>query len=311
MLKKTTAKQKNPSKIRNLRKRKGLTLEDLSGITGISVSYLSRIEAKSRRLNSDTLGRISAALGCHAAELLDDVLSHQREDSPFRLMNQPAYSGALWKNINEGNPTILDQTMAQFYPMIMGMSNESRAALLRHALTLLISQISGNQTLAGTESQILHESKGDNYNTNQATSPLSVLQELPVYRQTTSAETDNDLSIDFAIPVRWIPRPTELIGISTAFALEISDHSLAPKYRPGDIILVNPNRSVSPGCSSIIMKKDNHILVKEYVETKEDRVFLKEFSMTAEDNQDKNRLEIANDELQNMYRIVGTIENAA
>lgn len=309
MLKNTT-KTKNLSKIRTLRKRKGLTLEDLSGITGISVSYLSRIEAKSRRLNSDTLGRISAALDCHPAELLDDVLSQQREDSPFRSMNHTAYSGALWKNINEGNPTILDQTMAQFYPMIMGMTNESRAALLRYALTLLISQISKSQAGGVAEANDkFQESKGE-YN-QSTSSPLSVLQELPVYRQT-SASGDQDLTIDFTNPVRWISRPPELIGISTAFALEVSDHSLAPKYRPGDIILVNPNRSVSPGCSSIIMKKDNHILVKEYVQTKEDKVFLKEFSMNPEDvSADKNFLEIANDDLQNMYRIIGTIENAA
>jgi transcriptional regulator with XRE-family HTH domain len=55
-----------------LRKRTGLTLEILSELTGISVSYLSRLESGSRRLNTDLIRRLSSAFNCDPAELLVD-----------------------------------------------------------------------------------------------------------------------------------------------------------------------------------------------------------------------------------------------
>ncbi len=55
-----------------LRKSIGLTLEGLSEITGISISYLSRLESGSRRLNTDLISRLSKAFGCDPAELLQD-----------------------------------------------------------------------------------------------------------------------------------------------------------------------------------------------------------------------------------------------
>lgn len=73
--------EKEPKKRNNvithlkyLRKRAGLTLENLSQITGISVSYLSRLESGARRLNTDLIKRLSKAFGCDPAELLQDTV---------------------------------------------------------------------------------------------------------------------------------------------------------------------------------------------------------------------------------------------
>tara|TARA_R110002095_G_scaffold201510_1_gene182420 strand:- start:543 stop:1352 length:810 start_codon:yes stop_codon:yes gene_type:complete len=56
--------------LRELRIRKGCTLEELSEITKLSPSYLSRLESGSRRLNADIIQRLSLALSCGPAELL-------------------------------------------------------------------------------------------------------------------------------------------------------------------------------------------------------------------------------------------------
>ncbi len=56
--------------LRELRIRTGCTLEELSEITKMSPSYLSRLESGSRRLNADIIQRLSLALGCNPAELL-------------------------------------------------------------------------------------------------------------------------------------------------------------------------------------------------------------------------------------------------
>jgi transcriptional regulator with XRE-family HTH domain/phage repressor protein C with HTH and peptisase S24 domain len=304
-----TNKQKNMSKIKILRKRQGLTLEDLSGATGISVSYLSRIEAGSRRLNADTLSRIAGSLRCHPADLLDDVLPKREDaasyDAPYGYSNIPSN----WVS-NPRAPSALDQTMAQFYPMIAGMNNQSRAALLRHALTLSIAQIGGAMPAdSATSGNNPSENNSQDTYGGKNQSPLSALQELPVYTQgvdSSGAQTQ----IDFKNPTRWILRPAELIGVPTAFALEVTTNQLEPKYRAGDIILINPTRTLSPGCSSIILKKDNGILVKEYINKVDDKVILREFGSHAADEKE-NQLEISNSELQSMYRIIGSIENAA
>jgi transcriptional regulator with XRE-family HTH domain len=59
--------------LKYLRKRSGYTLETLSEITSISISYLSRLESGSRRLNTDLIRRLSHAFGCEPAELLQEV----------------------------------------------------------------------------------------------------------------------------------------------------------------------------------------------------------------------------------------------
>lgn len=59
------------SSLKLLRRSRGLTLEGLSELTGISPSYLSRLEGGARRLNTDLLERLSAVLGCQPGELLN------------------------------------------------------------------------------------------------------------------------------------------------------------------------------------------------------------------------------------------------
>ena len=58
--------------LKYLRKKNGYTLESLSKVTNISISYLSRLESGSRRLNTDLIRRLSHAFGCDPSELLQD-----------------------------------------------------------------------------------------------------------------------------------------------------------------------------------------------------------------------------------------------
>jgi transcriptional regulator with XRE-family HTH domain len=68
-----------------LRKRTGLTLEILSELTGISVSYLSRLESGSRRLNTDLIRRLSNAFSCDPAELLVDKIHEESALLPTEI----------------------------------------------------------------------------------------------------------------------------------------------------------------------------------------------------------------------------------
>lgn len=69
------ARRNKQSSLKMLRRSRGLTLEGLSELTGISPSYLSRLEGGARRLNTDLLERLSAVLGCQPGELLNSSLT--------------------------------------------------------------------------------------------------------------------------------------------------------------------------------------------------------------------------------------------
>lgn len=65
-------KRSKQSSLKILRRARSLTLEALSELTGISPSYLSRLESGGRRLNTDLLERLSAVLGCQPGDLLNN-----------------------------------------------------------------------------------------------------------------------------------------------------------------------------------------------------------------------------------------------
>lgn len=71
--------------LKYLRKKSGYTLETLSEITNISISYLSRLESGSRRLNTDLIRRLSHAFSCSPAELLQEVMHDSSVITPVEF----------------------------------------------------------------------------------------------------------------------------------------------------------------------------------------------------------------------------------
>ncbi|WP_342262168.1 helix-turn-helix transcriptional regulator [Alphaproteobacteria bacterium endosymbiont of Tiliacea citrago] len=56
--------QRNAKVLRALRKKKEYTLYDLSKLSGLSPSYISRLEAGARRLNTEIISKLALALNC-------------------------------------------------------------------------------------------------------------------------------------------------------------------------------------------------------------------------------------------------------
>jgi len=65
-----SAKLNNTKKIKEQRKKMSLSLKQLSEISGISISHLSRIEQGNRRPSIRTLQKIVKPLGFNLQELL-------------------------------------------------------------------------------------------------------------------------------------------------------------------------------------------------------------------------------------------------
>lgn len=54
-----------------------------------------------------------------------------------------------------------------------------------------------------------------------------------------------------APPIDWVGRPKGLQGVAGIFAIRIEGNSMAPWREPGELVFVNANRVVTPGCHVI------------------------------------------------------------
>ncbi len=73
--------------VRQLRKREGLTLEDLSKRSGISISVLSKLERNQNLVELETLYRLARAFDLAASDLLslaESVSAHRKQAEHYR-----------------------------------------------------------------------------------------------------------------------------------------------------------------------------------------------------------------------------------
>ena len=73
------------NRIKELRRAKNLTLQELAELVGSSNQQISQLETGRRRLNVDWLERLSKELGCHPLEILDDGVWAKTEKEKILL----------------------------------------------------------------------------------------------------------------------------------------------------------------------------------------------------------------------------------
>ncbi len=79
------------NKIRRIRKKKGLTLKDLSKLSDYSINYLSQVERGLSSPTIETLMKVTSALGL---DLIDFFAENNPEESPkvIRLLERKTFS---------------------------------------------------------------------------------------------------------------------------------------------------------------------------------------------------------------------------
>ncbi len=94
------------SPLYTIRKQQGLTLSVLAKATGISASYLSRIESRSRRMNEDIINRLCIVLKCSPVQLISSPIKKYDEyeyRSASALCDLPVYQTITGDAIPGGN----------------------------------------------------------------------------------------------------------------------------------------------------------------------------------------------------------------
>lgn len=80
-------------------------------------------------------------------------------------------------------------------------------------------------------------------------------RDLPVYGTAHGSvvpKLGESFALDPARVVRQVRRPTALFGVRDAYAIYVAGESMAPLYRPGDLLVVDPNKPPRPGDTVVL-----------------------------------------------------------
>lgn len=215
--------------LRTIRLSRGLTLGELADTTGFSASYLSRLESGNRRLNIDTIVKLSKSLECSPNDLLS-----QNIDVP------------------ETTLTALRET-------------ESFEALVPKNYTL------------------------------------------PVYR------VCEEGSLDFSTTTDRVPCSKEWAEIPGAFAFEVKNDNMDPRYRSGDTLIVHPGRVLKTGITVFVLLNDYRFVIGEFIapkraEDEKETGFSFEIKPYAA-GQSQDSMTISTKEIFSLSRVVGRLES--
>lgn len=114
----STVVSKTAQVLRHLRKQRKLTLGQLANMCGLSPSYISRLEAADRRLNSEIAYKIADALGCSGDELFRLEFSESGVITSSFKKNLPLYrvlSEGVGVSNNPYSVIVFSEPMDHYY----------------------------------------------------------------------------------------------------------------------------------------------------------------------------------------------------
>ncbi|NBO20152.1 MAG: S24 family peptidase, partial [Proteobacteria bacterium] len=78
-------------------------------------------------------------------------------------------------------------------------------------------------------------------------------------------------------PIDQVPRPHYLAHVKDAYAVYVVGDSMAPMYRPRQLLFVNPYKPPVSGSGVVITLADGAVLIKEFVRQKPTGMVVREY----------------------------------
>jgi transcriptional regulator with XRE-family HTH domain len=76
--------------------------------------------------------------------------------------------------------------------------------------------------------------------------------------------TDQEMFLEDG-PIGYTPRPANLGGVRSAYAIYMVGDSMEPRYEPGWLLHVNPFKPPTRGRDVVVYKKGQAVLIKQFV----------------------------------------------
>ena len=99
-------------------------------------------------------------------------------------------------------------------------------------------------------------------------------------------------------PIGYTPRPANLGGVRSAYAIYMVGDSMEPRYEPGWLLHVNPFKPPTRGRDVVVYKHDNAVLIKQFVGWEGDTLVLRQLNPP-------DTLHIARAEVRECHLVVG------
>ncbi|PWC39879.1 LexA family transcriptional regulator [Azospirillum sp. TSO35-2] len=103
-------------------------------------------------------------------------------------------------------------------------------------------------------------------------------------------------------PIDWIARPDYLKNARDPYAMYVVGESMMPRFRPAQLLHVNPHKPPAPGAGVVVVKRNKAVLVKEFVRRGPDAVTLREYQPA------DREFAVALEDLDTLHTVVGLQE---
>ncbi len=103
-------------------------------------------------------------------------------------------------------------------------------------------------------------------------------------------------------PIDWIVRPDYLKNARDPYAMYVVGESMMPRFRPAQLLHVNPHKPPAPGAGVVVVKRNKAVLVKEFVRRGPEAVVLREY------NPADREFAVPLEELDTLHTVVGLQE---
>lgn len=102
--------------------------------------------------------------------------------------------------------------------------------------------------------------------------------DLPILGHVKGGVRSEALFLDNGTPVAFTYRPDDLRGVADAYAVYVVGDSMAPRYRPGQLVYVNPSIPPRPGDDVVIQQTTKEVFIKELVRRTEKFIRTKQYN---------------------------------
>ena len=102
-------------------------------------------------------------------------------------------------------------------------------------------------------------------------------------------------------PIDYIARPHSLLHVRDAYSIYMIGDSMSPRFRPGQLLHINPYKPAQTGSGVVVTKTDNVVLIKEFVRRTESTLYLKQYNPLSE-------LQYPLSEIRDLHVVVGLDE---
>lgn len=159
---------------------------------------------------------------------------------------------------------------------IAGFLRVPEEEVLRHAVDTTSKPPAGDAPRPG---------RGRPPSVGTAASPASAVRVVPEpdqipVRSGARGGTDQEMFLEDG-PIGYTPRPANLNGVRSAYALYMVGDSMEPRYEPGWLLHVNPFKPPIRGRDVVVYKEGQAVLVKQFVGWEGDTLVLRQLNPPA------------------------------